>query len=129
MVHGSFTIKLHFNTFRPSFKMTKILVCNIFYHFLLAVSLGNKASKMSEKCRLDRNIGFQNMFYINCINVIIDSIGPLFILRSICTCGCQSISYLQDICEPVLLDKIFYLSLHTWLERYCLMSENNPGQS
>ena len=38
---------------------------------------------MSEKFRLDRKIGFQNMFYIKCINVIIDSIGPLIILRSI----------------------------------------------
>ena len=41
--------KWHSNVFRPSFKMTKILVSNIFYHFLFAVSLGNGASKMSEK--------------------------------------------------------------------------------
>ena len=42
------TQKWHSNTFRSSFKMTKkILVCNIFYHILFAVSLGNKASKMS----------------------------------------------------------------------------------
>ena len=40
---------------------------------------------MSEKFRLDRKIGFQNMFYIKCVNVIIDSIGPLIILRSIGT--------------------------------------------
>ena len=38
---------------------------------------------MSEKFRLDSKIGFENMFYIKCINVIIDSIGPLIILRSI----------------------------------------------
>ena len=38
---------------------------------------------MSEKFRLDRKIGFQNMFYTKCINVSIDSIGPSFILRSI----------------------------------------------
>ena len=38
---------------------------------------------MSEKFRLDRKIGFQNISYIKCINVIIDSIGPLIILRSI----------------------------------------------
>ena len=38
---------------------------------------------MSEKCGLDRKIGFRNTFYTNCINVIIDSIGPLIILRSI----------------------------------------------
>ena len=61
----------------------KILVGNIFYHFLFAVSLGNKASKMSEKFRIDHKIGFQNMFYTKCINVIIESIGPSIILRSI----------------------------------------------
>ena len=37
---------------------------------------------MSEKFRLDRKIGFQNMFYTKCINVVIDSIGPLIILAS-----------------------------------------------
>ena len=55
----------------------------MFYHFLLAVSLGNWASKMSEKFRLDRKIGFQNKLYTKCINVIIDSIGLSIILRSI----------------------------------------------
>ena len=38
---------------------------------------------MSEKFRLDRKIGIQNTFYAKCINVIIDSIGPSIILRSI----------------------------------------------
>ena len=38
---------------------------------------------MSQKFRLDRKIGFQNTFYTKCINVIIDSIGPSIILRSI----------------------------------------------
>ena len=38
---------------------------------------------MSEKFRLDRKIDFQNTFYTKCINVIIDSIGPSIILRSI----------------------------------------------
>ena len=38
---------------------------------------------MSKKIRLDRKIGFQNMFYTKCTNVIIDSIGPSIILRSI----------------------------------------------
>ena len=38
---------------------------------------------MSEKFRIDRKIGFQNTFYTKCINVIIDSIGPSIILRSI----------------------------------------------
>ena len=42
---------------------------------------------MSEKFRPDRKIGFQNMFYTKCINVIIDSIGPSIILRSIFMCG------------------------------------------
>ena len=38
---------------------------------------------MSEKFMLDRKIGFQNTFYTKGINVIIDSIGPSIILRSI----------------------------------------------
>ena len=38
---------------------------------------------MSEKFRLDRKIGFQNTFYTKGINVIINSIGPSIILRSI----------------------------------------------
>ena len=38
---------------------------------------------MSETLRLDRKIGLQNTFYTKCINVIIDSIGPSIILRSI----------------------------------------------
>ena len=38
---------------------------------------------MSEKFRLDRKIGFRITFYIKCINVIIDSIGPSISLRSI----------------------------------------------
>ena len=63
--------------------MTKSPFGNIFYHFLFAVSLGNRASKMSVKFRIDRKIGFQNTFYTKCINVIIDSIGPSIILRSI----------------------------------------------
>ena len=38
---------------------------------------------MSENFRLERKIGFQNMFYTKCINVKIDIIGPSVILRSI----------------------------------------------
>ena len=71
------------NTFRSSVKMTKNLASNIFNHFLFAVSLGKKTSKMSEKFKLDNKIGFQNTFYTKCINVIIDSNGSLIILRSI----------------------------------------------
>ena len=40
---------------------------------------------MSEKFRLDRKFGFQNTFYTKYINVIINSIGPSIILRSIST--------------------------------------------
>ena len=84
MVHGSHTEKdilMHLGQFLND---KKSLVSNIFYHFLLAVPLGNWASKMSEKFRLGRKIGFQNTLYTKCINVIIDSVGPSIILRSIC---------------------------------------------
>ena len=55
----------------------------MFYYFLLPFHFAIWASKVSEKFRLDRKIGFQNTFYTKCINVIIDSIGPSIILRSI----------------------------------------------
>ena len=71
------TQKYHSNAFRSSFKMTKILLVQF------SVSLGNWASKMSEKIRVDRKIGLQNTFYTKCINVITDSIGPSIILRSV----------------------------------------------
>ena len=45
------------------------------------------ASKVSEKFRLDRKIGFHNALFTKCINVMIDSIGPSIILRSICIYG------------------------------------------
>ena len=83
MVHGSHTkndIPMHLG---QVLKWQKILVSNIFYHFLLPFLLAIWASKVSEKFRLDRKIGFQNLFYTKCINVIIDSIGPSIILRSI----------------------------------------------
>ena len=83
VVHGSHTkndIPIHLG---QVLKRQKILVGNIFYHFLFATSLGNRASKMSEKFRIDRKIGFQNTFYTKCIYVLIDSIGPSIILRSI----------------------------------------------
>ena len=38
---------------------------------------------MFENIRLERIIGFQNMFYTKCINVLINSTGPSIILRSI----------------------------------------------
>ena len=38
---------------------------------------------MSEKIRLDCKIDFQNTFCTKCINIIIDSIGPSIILRSV----------------------------------------------
>ena len=75
------TQKWNYNAFRSSFKMTKqsLLVTFATTFFVL------RASKMSEKFRLDRKIGFQNTFYTKSINVTIDSIGPLIILRSICS--------------------------------------------
>ena len=75
--------KLHSNTFRSSFKMIKKLLLVKFSTTFFLFSFGNKASEMSEKFRLDRKIGFRNTFYTKCINVIIDSVGPLIILRSI----------------------------------------------
>ena len=83
MVHGSHTkndIPMHLGQVS---KWQKILVSKIFYHFLFVVSLGNWAPKMSEKFRLDRKFGIQNTFNTKCTNVIIDSIGPSIILRSI----------------------------------------------
>ena len=82
MVHGSHTkndIPIHLG---QVLKSQKILVGNIFYHFLFAVSLGDW-SKMSEKFRIYRKIGFQNIFYTKCIDFITDSIDPSIILRSI----------------------------------------------
>ena len=83
MVHGSHTkndIPMHLGQVLEG---QKILVGNIFDHFLFVVSLGNMASKMSDKFRIDRKTDFQNAFYTKCINVIIYSIGPSIILRSI----------------------------------------------
>ena len=55
----------------------------MFYHFHFAVSLGNKASKMSENLGKMVKLVFKIYFYTTCINVIIDSIGPSIILKSI----------------------------------------------
>ena len=38
---------------------------------------------MAENFKRGRNIGFQNTFYTKCVNIIIDSIGPSIILKSI----------------------------------------------
>ena len=95
MVHRSHTkndISMHLVKFQND---KKILVSNIFYHFLFAVSLDSLGPKMSEKFRLDRKIGFENTFYTKCINVKIDSIGPSIILRSIYWGRCLM---LADIC-------------------------------
>ena len=83
MVHGSHTknyIAMHLG---QVFFLKKILVSNIFNLFLVPFHLAIWTSKVSEKFRMDRKIGFQNTFYTKCINVIIDSIGPSIILRSI----------------------------------------------
>ena len=55
------------------------------------------ASKMSENFRLYRKIGFLNTFYIKCVNVVIDSIGPSIILRSI-LCTILVADILGNIC-------------------------------
>ena len=55
-------------------KWHKINVRNIFYYFLSAVSLGNRASNLSEIFRPDRKIDFKNTSYTKCIIIIIDSI-------------------------------------------------------
>ena len=61
----------------------KSLLVTVFTIFFLPCHLVIGRHKMSEKFRLDRKIGVQNTFYTKCINVIIDSIGPSIILRSI----------------------------------------------
>ena len=69
---------------------------------------------MSEKFRLDRKIGFHKTFYTKCINVIIDSIGPSIILRSIYQHNCQSGKMILRpqyisiaICGYTLASKVF----------------------
>ena len=47
---------------------------------------------MSKKFRLDCKTCFQNTFYTQCINVIIDSTGPSIILRSIFWAGFLSVT-------------------------------------
>ena len=69
---------------------------------------------MSKKFRLDRKIGFQNTFYTKFINVTIDSIGPLIILRSIYTfrrkvCSCTPD---KDILDFILGEKILSYSCY-----------------
>ena len=92
----------------------KNLVSNMFYHVLFAVSLGNKASKMSEKFRLDRKIGFRNTFYTKCINIIIDSIGPSIILRSIYQNVSWDAGEQKDIVLSINQFKIHEISRFQW---------------
>ena len=54
---------------------------------------------MSAKFRLDRKIGFQNTFYTKCLNVIIDSIDPSIILRSIH-------NFIENLTDNPLKDKL-----------------------
>ena len=63
--------------------MTQNFVINTFHRFLSADVLGRRVSQMSDKFRIDCKIDFQNMFYTKCTNIIIDSIGPSIIFRSI----------------------------------------------
>ena len=64
---------------------------------------------MSEKFRLDRKICFQNRFNSKCINVIIDSIGPSIILRSI-------------VCSHQI--RIHNVSIQILYHSYCIHSTN-----
>ena len=73
---------------------------------------------MSKKFRLDHKIGFQNMFYTKCINVIIDSIGPSIILRStLCNLLTLSTGTLANIEDPdeMLHNAAFHQGLHCLL--------------
>ena len=65
---------------------------------------------MSEKLRIDRKIGFQNRFYTKCINVILDSIGPSIILRSIYSASVKSYQYSNFD----TLENIYYSSMATF---------------
>ena len=60
---------------------------------------------MSEKIRIYRKIGFQNTFYTKCINVIIESIGPSIILRSIQRC-------IKFVVAPFLFTLLFHFFLY-----------------
>ena len=64
-------------------------------------------SKTSEKFRLDCKIVFQNTFYTKSINVIIDSIGPSIILRSILII-CLTAS--STNCSFIFLWRVFIFS-------------------
>ena len=86
---------------------------NIFYQFLFAVSLGDKTSKMFENFRLYRKIGFQNTFYTKCINVIIDSIGPSVILRSIFSFGNIFNHLIPYTLATLAHVRLFLIVLHT----------------
>ena len=68
---------------------------------------------MSQKFRLDRKTGFQNTFYTKCINVIIDSIGPSIILRSILLLTGQGV--LEPIWILVKISKVDWYMLEPLL--------------
>ena len=59
-------------------KWQKILAFS-FFRFMF----GKRATKISEKIRLDHTIDFQNTFYTKSINIIMDIIGPSIIFSSI----------------------------------------------
>ena len=98
---------------------------------------------MSEKIRLDRKICFQNIFYTNCINVIIDCIGPSIILRSIfCSVVSTALTelvILVNITNLIILDdfnyniitsennKIRNLMLHYSLSQLIITYRSGPG--
>ena len=76
---------------------------------------------MSKKFRLDRKIGFRNMFKTKCITVIIDSIGPSIILRSII----QIFKYFpKNIFYISIVLKILWKMEHLLLRSKCSIFHN-----
>ena len=76
---------------------------------------------MSENFELCRKIGFRSTFYKKCINVIIDSIRPSNILRSIyCNCNVEQIQ-INTTCTHTKMQQhidfpmeISVLKVQTW---------------
>ena len=62
-------------------KKSLLVTCSTIFFLLFHLAIGRP--KMSKKIGLNCKIGFRNTFYTKWINVIIDSIGPSIILRSI----------------------------------------------
>ena len=88
----------------------KVLLVTFSTIFFLLFHLEIKVSKMSEKFKLDRKIGFQNTFDTKCINVKIDSIGRSIILRSInTTYNCHGCADREKIVRGVQFRPPFFV--------------------